>query len=913
VEVSDTGFDDASCFFRQENSAAYLTGSLNTNYQVTRSGYSSPITDKTRRKVVQYLMRDTSNSDYAQDYASGHGSHCAGTVAGYIPNDGSAQDPDDDYYNNCVDYIAYCDTWFAPGGDYAGTCDTTCGIAPTDAYSGMAPGAKLMVYDFGDSAGALSVPTDMENEVYKPAYDQGARITSNSWGSGAPYNYYDAQAINIDQYVYDKDDVLVLFAAGNDGGGSTDDIYEDGDATIGGPAVCKNVLTVGAAETTYTPDTVASFSSRGPTPDMRLKPEVCGPGNPVTSAKASGSAGLASCAATTKSGTSMATPAVAGTAALIREILIEGKHEYFSSTGYASSSYSESAPSAALLKALLIGSTVPLTYGYDTSGSTVTLSNFYSASSAVADSTAYALGTTGVDFTQGFGHVRLSNIFSVDGSFDTFCYEDSLAEYSTWTSEFEVSSTASEVAITLVWTDPPGSQYCGYTSSVTCLIHDLDLKVNNDGTRLYSNFGAGDGDYSGQEDTLNNAEKVTIATSDLTVGTTITVTVETNGLSYADTQKFAVVVAGNIGATGTSPVPVPTMKPTQPIPTPTSYPVSIPIPSPTRTPIPVPTKLPNPNPTFEPTPQPNQFPNPTPHPTSLRPSFFPTESPVRGPSFNPTGVPTKLPSKMPTSVPTMFPTSLDTVTIITSFDLTSSAVPTSSDEVSLKSTLANELDVSETSIKDFSLTYTTSRRVRRHLLTTYTWTAAFEVSVSLASTSSTTSDELATSVSSTITSSSFTSSVATSTGATVDTASVSTVVVTRSPTMNPTKAPKKKNKKTKSAFESSTGLNAASLGGMAVGALLLIIGCGCFIKYTFCQKHYDQFSDEGHGTHEMGTSHVKKGNYLFSSSSPPPPPPPTNVWVSETTSPKTMNKNPSFTIHDILENQPAQKRRSTDL
>jgi hypothetical protein len=87
------------------------------------------------------------------------------------------------------------------------------------------------------------------------------------------------------------------------------------------------------------------------------------------------------------------------------------------------------------------------------------------------------------------------------------------------------------------------------------------LKVYNDGTRLYSNFGAGDGDYSSQEDTLNNAEKVTIATSDLTVGTTITVTVETNGLSYADTQKFAVVVTGNVASLAPTPAPTPVPTP----------------------------------------------------------------------------------------------------------------------------------------------------------------------------------------------------------------------------------------------------------------------------------------------------------------------------------------------------------------
>jgi serine protease AprX len=157
-----------------------------------------------------------------------------------------------------------------------------------------------MVYDFGNAAGALSVPTDMKTNVFEPAYNQGARIFSNSWGSSAPYNYYDARAKNIDQYVYDSNDVLVLFSAGNKNSES-DDTNDNGDGSIGTPGICKNVLTVGAAETEYTPTTLAYFSSRGPSRDMRIKPEVSAPGNPIISAKASGSAGLASCTTVSKS------------------------------------------------------------------------------------------------------------------------------------------------------------------------------------------------------------------------------------------------------------------------------------------------------------------------------------------------------------------------------------------------------------------------------------------------------------------------------------------------------------------------------------------------------------------------------------------------------------------------------------
>jgi hypothetical protein len=78
VEVADTGFDDASCFFRPIDSASQLTGSFNADVQVARSAYNVATTDTSLRKVVQYVMRDTTNAVYGYDYASGHGTHCAG-------------------------------------------------------------------------------------------------------------------------------------------------------------------------------------------------------------------------------------------------------------------------------------------------------------------------------------------------------------------------------------------------------------------------------------------------------------------------------------------------------------------------------------------------------------------------------------------------------------------------------------------------------------------------------------------------------------------------------------------------------------------------------------------------------------------------------------------------------------------
>lgn len=93
---------------------------------------------------------------------------------------------------------------------------------------------------------------------------------------------------------------LLIFAAGNSGNFSQDPNYQT--CSMSSPAIAKNILAVGAtsggasrkATTTVTGagelpiasdpadmDTVAWFSSRGPTIDNRIKPEVVAPGDQV--------------------------------------------------------------------------------------------------------------------------------------------------------------------------------------------------------------------------------------------------------------------------------------------------------------------------------------------------------------------------------------------------------------------------------------------------------------------------------------------------------------------------------------------------------------------------------------------------------------------------------------------------------
>ena len=232
------------------------------------------------------------------------------------------------------------------------------GAASGGQYRGAAPGARLVFQSIMTAYSTLALPDDL-NDFYRPPYDLGARVHSDSWGS-AVAGEYSSDSMTSDEFIWDYPGLLVAYAAGNDGIDSDWSGVVD-PLSLDAPASAKNVLAVGASESGRPPGTggmtgrtygnawpsdfpiepltddwissspgggpqgLAAFSSRGPAADGRIKPDLVAPGTDVVSvrSRASSATGWGVLGANTNyclmGGTSMATPLAAGCATLVRQ------------------------------------------------------------------------------------------------------------------------------------------------------------------------------------------------------------------------------------------------------------------------------------------------------------------------------------------------------------------------------------------------------------------------------------------------------------------------------------------------------------------------------------------------------------------------------------------------------------------
>lgn len=420
--------------------------------------------------------------------------------------------------------------------------------------------------------------------LFQQAYTAGARVHANSWGSAAAGSYT-SNSVTADQFIWNNKDMTITFSAGNEGIDANSDGIIDNDS-IGAPATAKNVITIGASENVgdaggnfpcdtgltyqsrdaYQPSTtcsgmsgnnilgtygtrwpadypanpiagdlsagnaeqMAAFSSRGPTDDNRIKPDVVAPGTWILSTysdmyQEGYDAGTNPRNSTYQmdgwgmprngyykyfGGTSMSNPIAAGGAVVVRD--------------FYQKAYSLNA-SSALVKATLINTAVDLA---DENNDGVN-DNDYPIPNV----------------HEGWGRINIDN--ATDSSEKFFDVTSGLSTGGSKT--YDVTLGGGPLKVTLVWSDYPAAA----NASVT-LVNNLNLTLtapNGTTTYLGNVFSGGWSATGGSADTRNNVENVYIQNP--TAGTwKITV----SGANVPNgPQPFALVVGGASTVVETSP------------------------------------------------------------------------------------------------------------------------------------------------------------------------------------------------------------------------------------------------------------------------------------------------------------------------------------------------------------------------
>ena len=360
---------------------------------------------------------------------------------------------------------------------------------------GIAPAANIVNLPFLKS-GSTSTEAQAVNDAVTTAGPNGVRatISNNSWGNGLS-SAYDSNAAMYDGFTRDAssaasiDPLLLVFSAGNSGPGAT---------TLTRPKAAKNLITVGNSENLRTEfgaanadniDDLRNSSSRGPTADGRIKPDIVAPGSYITGGRAGNCLSVTSCFDANhawSTGTSHAAPQVAGAAALFTQ--------FWKDTNLGQN------PSPALIKAAVINSAVEMN-GFLTSTATV---------------------PNGIE---GWGRIDMSNMLNtgvpmryVDQSTPLTAPGQSSVLLGV------VALSTKPVRVTLVWTDPPGA-------SDPALVNNLDLTVTVGANTYRGNvFSGGVSVTGGSANSNDNVENVFLPAG-IAPGTPITVTVSATALN----------------------------------------------------------------------------------------------------------------------------------------------------------------------------------------------------------------------------------------------------------------------------------------------------------------------------------------------------------------------------------------------
>jgi len=301
---------------------------------------------------------------------------------------------------------------------------------------GMAFKANVVSYNWAND----------ETEVQQEA-SNGTLITNHSYGiplENAPDwmpGNYNSEAVAWDFIAFSNPYLLSVISAGNNGNDNNPAAMMSGgwDKLIGNK-VSKNTLVVANAggvvrnpQGELTNVSINSTSSQGPTDDFRIKPDITGIGTNVFSC-----IGTSDTAYDTYSGTSMASPNVAGSILLLQQ--------------YYNTKYGNFMRSATLKGIICL--------------------------------TADDAGTSGPDPKFGWGLLNMktaSSLITHKGENKSVIEENNLTTGQTYTKTVTLNETGTFLA-GISWTDYPGTHKNEQLNSTSkALVNDLDIRVTKDG------------------------------------------------------------------------------------------------------------------------------------------------------------------------------------------------------------------------------------------------------------------------------------------------------------------------------------------------------------------------------------------------------------------------------------------------
>ena len=372
------------------------------------------------------------------------------------------------------------------------------------ATKGMAYMAQARTFEWtDDNSEALS---EVQLGMLISNHSYGVPITGTtgvlpSWYIGS----YTQDARDWDEIAYESPYYLAVLSAGNEGQSNANpDPLAFGYDKLTGNKVSKNNMVVAnaqdavvAADGTLTSVLINASSNQGPTDDYRVKPDITGNGTSVISTNSTSDSST-----TTMTGTSMASPNVAGTLLLLQQHYKNVTNNFMK---------------AATLKGL-------------------------------ACHTADDAGNIGPDPVFGWGLLNAKKAAeTITGNgLNSWVSEENLFQEQSSSIVVKASGTEPLIA-SITWTDVPGTANNGTlpaNDTTKALVNDLDIRITKNAVTYYpwklNSIASAEATQSG-DNAIDNVEQVKI---DSPTNSNYTVTVTHKGLLQTGKQNYSLVITG---------------------------------------------------------------------------------------------------------------------------------------------------------------------------------------------------------------------------------------------------------------------------------------------------------------------------------------------------------------------------------